>query len=196
MMKIVFATNNQHKLKELQQILSMKFELLSLDDMKCFEEIPETSSTIEGNSMQKAEYVYNKFKMDCFADDTGLEIEALDGRPGVNSARYAGDERDMDKNIEKVFSELENANNRNARFKTVISLFLNGKKHQFEGIVNGKIIKDKKGQSGFGYDPVFVPNGYDITFAEMDAELKNKISHRGIAVQKLLRFLTKNDSPD
>jgi len=195
-MKIVFATNNQHKLKELQQILSMKFELLSLDDMKCFEEIPETSSTIEGNSMQKAEYVYNKFKMDCFADDTGLEIEALDGRPGVNSARYAGDERDMDKNIEKVFSELENANNRNARFKTVISLFLNGKKHQFEGIVNGKIIKDKKGQSGFGYDPVFVPNGYDITFAEMDAELKNKISHRGIAVQKLLRFLTKNDSPD
>ena len=194
-MKIVFATNNQHKLKELQQILSMKFELLSLDDMKCFEEIPETSSTIEGNSMQKAEYVYNKFKMDCFADDTGLEIEALDGRPGVNSARYAGDERNMDKNIKKVFSELENANNRNARFKTVISLFLNGKKHQFEGIVNGKIIKDKKGQSGFGYDPVFVPNGYDITFAEMDAELKNKISHRGIAVQKLLKFLTKNDSP-
>ncbi|MEN8121929.1 MAG: non-canonical purine NTP diphosphatase [Bacteroidota bacterium] len=191
MMKIVFATNNQHKLRELQQILGNQFELLSLDDIKCFEEIPETSPTIEGNSMQKAEYVYHKFKIDCFADDTGLEIEALDGRPGVKSARYAGDGRDMDQNIEKVFSELENTDNRNARFKTVISLILNGEKHQFEGIINGKIIKVKKGQGGFGYDPVFMPKGYDITFAEMDAGLKNKISHRGIAVQKLVQFLTK-----
>lgn len=190
-MKIVFATNNQHKLRELQQILGNQFELLSLDDIKCFEEIPETSPTIEGNSMQKAEYVYHKFKIDCFADDTGLEIEALDGRPGVKSARYAGDGRDMDQNIEKVFSELENTDNRNARFKTVISLILNGEKHQFEGIINGKIIKVKKGQGGFGYDPVFMPKGYDITFAEMDAGLKNKISHRGIAVQKLVQFLTK-----
>lgn len=189
-MKILFATNNEHKLRELQQILGNKFELWGLEDINCFEEIPETSPTIEENSMEKAEYVYNKFNTDCFADDTGLEIEALDGRPGVYSARYAGDKRNMDKNIEKVLSELQNDKNRNARFKTVVSLILNGDKHQFEGIVNGKIINDKRGFSGFGYDPVFVPNGYNITFAEMDAELKNKISHRGIAVQKLVKFLT------
>ncbi len=189
-MKIVFATNNKNKLTELQQILGNEFELLSLSDINCFEEIPETSPTIEENSMEKADYVYNKFKVDCFADDTGLEIEALDGRPGVYSARYAGDEKNMEKNIEKILSELENKDNRNARFKTVVSLILNGEKHQFEGIINGKIIKNKKGKSGFGYDPVFIPNGYDITFAEMNADLKNKISHRGIAVQKLVKFLT------
>ncbi len=188
-MEIVFATNNEHKLRELQQILRNKVKLLSLSDINCFEDIPETSPTIEENSMQKADYVRDKYKTDCFADDTGLEIEALNGRPGVYSARYAGDEKDMDKNIEKILFELENLNNKNARFKTVISLILNGEKHQFEGIVNGKIIKDKKGESGFGYDPVFVPKGYDITFAEMDTELKNKISHRGIAVQKLVEFL-------
>jgi XTP/dITP diphosphohydrolase len=188
-MKIVFATNNKHKLRELQQILGNKFELLSLDDIKCFKEIPETSPTIEENSMEKVEYVYNKFKTDCFADDTGLEIETLDGRPGVYSARYAGDEKNMDKNIKKILSELQYTDNRNARFKTVVSLILNGEKYQFEGIINGEIIKEKKGTSGFGYDPVFVPNGYDITFAEMDAKLKNKISHRGIAVRKLVDFL-------
>ena len=188
-MEIVFATNNEHKLRELQQILRNKVKLLSLSDINCFEDIPETSPTIEENSMQKADYVRDKYKTDCFADDTGLEIEALNGRPGVYSARYAGDEKDMDKNIEKILFELENLNNKNARFKTVISLILNGEKHQFEGIVNGKIIEDKKGESGFGYDPVFVPKGYDITFAEMDTELKNKISHRGIAVQKLVEFL-------
>ena len=188
-MKIVFATNNQHKLRELQQILGDKFELLSLSDINCFEEIPETSPTIEENSLEKAEYVHKKYKTECFADDTGLEIEALDGRPGVYSARYAGEDKNMEKNIEKILSELENKENRKARFKTVVSLILNGEVYQFEGIVNGKIIKEKTGESGFGYDPVFMPDGYDITFAEMDAALKNKISHRGIAVQKLVDFL-------
>jgi len=136
MMKIVFATNNKHKLRELQQILGNKFELLSLDDIKCFKEIPETSPTIEENSMEKVEYVYNKFKTDCFADDTGLEIETLDGRPGVYSARYAGDEKNMDKNIKKILSELQYTDNRNARFKTVVSLILNGEKYQIECIIN------------------------------------------------------------
>jgi XTP/dITP diphosphohydrolase len=188
-MKIVFATNNKNKLRELQQILGDKFELLSLADINCFEEIPETSPTIEENSLEKAEYVHKKYKTDCFADDTGLEIEALDGRPGVYSARYAGEDKNMEKNIEKILSELEKKDNRNARFKTVVSLILNGETHQFEWIINGKIIKEKTGESGFGYDPVFMPDGYDITFAEMDAALKNKISHRGIAVQKLVDFL-------
>ena len=188
-MKIVFATNNQHKLRELQQILDDKFELLSLADINCFEEIPETSPTIEENSLEKAEYVHKKYKTDCFADDTGLEIEALDGSPGVYSARYAGEDKNMEKNIEKILSELEKKDNRNARFKTVVSLILNGETHQFEGIINGKIIKEKTGESGFGYDSVFMPDGYDITFAEMDAAFKNKISHRGIAVQKLVDFL-------
>ena len=193
-MKIVFATNNENKLRELQQILGNEIELLSLKDIHCFEDIPENSPTIEENSLDKANYVYENFKFDCFADDTGLEIEALDGRPGVYSARYAGDEKNMDKNIEKVLFELENKENRNARFKTVISLIINGKTYQFEGIINGKITKDKKGESGFGYDPVFLPDGYDITFAEMPAELKNKISHRGLAVQKLVGFLKELDA--
>ncbi len=188
-MEIVFATNNAHKLRELQQILGNRFKLLSLTDIDCFEEIPETSPTIEENSMEKAEYVYEKFKINCFADDTGLEVEALDGRPGVYSARYAGDEKNMVKNIDKLQSELANKKNRKARFKTVISLILNGEKYQFEGIVNGEIIKEKRGDSGFGYDPVFVPDGYGHSFAEMDAGLKNKISHRGIAVKKLVGFL-------
>jgi len=193
MKKLVFATNNEHKLRELQQILSNRFELLSLKDIGCTEEIPETAETIEENSMQKAEYVYKKYKTDCFADDTGLEIEALNGRPGVYSARYAGEEKNMTKNIEKILSELKGAENRKARFKTVISLILNGEKYQFEGIVNGKIIEQKKGDSGFGYDPVFVPEGYNQTFAEMSAEEKNKISHRGRAVQKLVKFLAGED---
>jgi len=173
MKKLVFATNNEHKLRELQQILPNRFELLSLKDIGCTEEIPETAETIEENSMQKAEYVYKKYKTDCFADDTGLEIEALNGRPGVYSARYAGEEKNMTKNIEKILSELKGAENRKARFKTVISLILNGEKYQFEGIVNGKIIEQKKG--------------------DMSAEEKNKISHRGRAVQKLVKFLAGED---
>jgi XTP/dITP diphosphohydrolase len=188
-MELVFATNNKHKLRELQQILGDHFKLLSLDDIGCLEDIPEESPTIEENSMDKAVYVYEKFGKDCFADDTGLEIEALDGRPGVYSARYAGDEKDMNKNIERVLDELKDQSNRKARFKTVISLILNGKKHQFEGLVYGKIIDDKQGSGGFGYDPVFMPDEYDITFAQMSAEEKNRISHRGIAVQKLVEFL-------
>jgi XTP/dITP diphosphohydrolase len=188
-MELVFATNNSHKLRELQQILGDHFKLLNLTDIGCFEDIPEESPTIEENSMDKAVYVYEKFGKNCFADDTGLEIEALDGRPGVFSARYAGDEKDMNKNIEKVISELKDQNNRKARFKTVISLILDGKKYQFEGLVYGKIIDEKHGSGGFGYDPVFVPDGYNITFAQMAADEKNKISHRGIAVQKLVDFL-------
>lgn len=191
MMEIVFATNNEHKLRELQQMLGKQFTLLSLKDIDCYEDIPEESPTIEENSMDKAVYVHKKYGMDCFADDTGLEIEALDGRPGVLSARYAGNEKNMDKNIAKVLSELEDSTNRRARFKTVISLILNGQKYQFEGIVNGEIIENKRGKGGFGYDPVFMADGYDITFAEMNPEEKNKISHRGLAVKKLVEFLLK-----
>ncbi len=189
MKKIVFATNNEHKLRELKEILSGKFEILGLKDIGCNEDIPETAETIEENSMQKAEYVSRKYTIDCFADDTGLEIEALDGRPGVYSARYAGEEKNMEKNIEKILSELKDKENRKARFKTVISLILNGEKHQFEGIVNGEITKSKQGTGGFGYDPVFMPEGFKITFAEMSSEEKNLISHRGRAVQKLIEFL-------
>ena len=189
MIEIVFATNNEHKLRELQQILGQQFKLLSLTDIGCHEDIPEESPTIEENSMDKAMYVFEKYGKNCFADDTGLEVEALDGRPGVISARYAGEEKNMDKNIEKVLVELEEKENRRARFKTVISLILNDVKIQFEGIVNGTILKEKRGNGGFGYDPVFLPEGYELTFAEMDAETKNKISHRGLAVQKLVDFL-------
>jgi XTP/dITP diphosphohydrolase len=190
-MELVFATNNSHKLRELQQILGDHFKLLNLTDIGCFEDIPEERPTIEENSMDKAVYVFEKFGKNCFADDTGLEIEALDGRPGVYSARYAGDEKDMNKNIDKVLYELKDQSNRNARFKTVISLILDGEKYQFEGLVYGKIIDKKNGNGGFGYDPVFVPDGYDITFAQMVADEKNKISHREIAVQKLVDFLNK-----
>jgi XTP/dITP diphosphohydrolase len=188
-MELVFATNNTNKLRELQQILGDRFNLLSLADIGCKEDIPEESPTIEENSMDKAVYVYEKYGKNCFADDTGLEIDALNGKPGVISARYAGEEKSMDKNIDKVLYELKDQTNRNARFKTVISLIMDGKKYQFEGLVYGKIIDDKLGNNGFGYDPVFIPNGFNITFAQMQAEIKNKISHRGIAVQKLVHFL-------
>ena len=188
-MELVFATNNEHKLRELQQILGNHFKLLSLKDIGCFEDIPEESPTIEENSMDKAVYIFERYRKNCFADDTGLEIESLDGRPGVISARYAGEEKDMNKNIEKVLFELKEMKNRNARFKTVISLILDGKNYQFEGLVYGKIINEKRGNDGFGYDPVFLPDGYDITFAQMASDEKNKISHRGIAVQKLVTFL-------
>ncbi len=187
--EIVFATNNRHKFSEIQKIIGDKFNMLSLKDISCTEEIPETAMTIAENSMQKADYVRDNYNKDCFADDTGLEIEALDGRPGVHSARYASNDKNMKDNIEKVLSELKGKSNRKARFKTVISLILDGEKHQFEGIVEGKIIEERKGKSGFGYDPIFVPKGYDITFAEMSADEKNKISHRGRAIEKLVAFL-------
>lgn len=188
-MELVFATNNKHKLEELQALLGDKIKLLSLKDIACFEDIPEEQPTLEGNANQKSSYVFEKYGYDCFADDTGLEIEALNGEPGVYSARYAGEEKSAEANMEKVLQNLTEINNRNARFRTVISLIIGGKEKQFEGFVEGEIIKDRKGGEGFGYDPIFQPNGFDTTFAEMDLVEKNKISHRGRAVQKLIKHL-------
>jgi XTP/dITP diphosphohydrolase len=194
-MKLVFATNNQHKLNELQAILGGEFELLSLADIGCNEEIPEEQPTLEGNASQKAFFIFNNFGYNCFADDTGLEIEALNGEPGVFSARYAGDTKDSDSNMNKVLNKLSKINNRKARFRTVISLVVNGKEKQFEGIVEGTILREKKGRQGFGYDPIFNPDGYNETFAEMDLNTKNKISHRGRAVEKLVNYLKNAPTP-
>lgn len=188
-MELVFATNNKHKLQELQAILGNHFELKSLKEIDCFEEIPEEQPTLEGNANQKAFYVFEKYGYSCFADDTGLEIEALNGEPGVYSARYSGEEKSAEANMKKVLEKMIEIKHRNARFRTVISLVINGKEKQFEGIVEGEIIQEKKGDSGFGYDPIFQPLGYNITFAEMNLEDKNKISHRGRAVEKLVQYL-------
>jgi XTP/dITP diphosphohydrolase len=188
-MKIVFATHNEHKLFEVSKMLPNHINILSLDDINCMEEIPETSDTISGNALQKANYVKTNYGVDCFADDTGLEIEALDGAPGVYSARWAGENCSYQDNVKKTLAELKGIENRNARFKTVIALVLNGDTHLFEGIIEGEITEQPKGDSGFGYDPLFRPKGYDETFAEMPLELKNKISHRAIAVDKLIAFL-------
>ncbi|MGP1536111.1 non-canonical purine NTP diphosphatase [Bacteroides heparinolyticus] len=187
--KFVFATNNTHKLEEVSAILGKKIELLSMKDIDCNVDIPETADTLEGNALIKARYIFENYHLDCFADDTGLEVEALNGAPGVYSARYAGDEHDSEANMKKLLKEMENVENRRARFRTVFALIINGKEHLFEGIVKGEIIKNRKGTSGFGYDPVFVPEGYSQTFAEMGNELKNKISHRAMATQKLCHFL-------
>lgn len=192
-MELVFATNNQHKLQELQAILGDEIKLLSLKDIECNEEIPEEQETLEGNARQKAMFVYEKYAYNCFADDTGLEIEALNGEPGVYSARYAGEEKSAEANMKKVLEKLGEINTRKARFRTVISLIINGEENQFEGIVDGEILKEKKGGSGFGYDPIFQPEGFEVSFAEMELSEKNKISHRGRAVQKLVRFLTKRE---
>jgi len=189
MMELVFATNNRHKLDEIQAILGDRIKLLSLKDIGCNEEIPEEQETLEGNAAQKAFYVYNKFAYNCFADDTGLEIEALNGEPGVYSARYAGEERSAEANMDKVLAGLFKINNRNARFRTVISLVIDGTETQFEGVVDGKILNEKRGKSGFGYDPIFQPTGFSETFAEMNLTDKNKISHRGRAVEKLIQYL-------
>lgn len=192
MKKIVFATNNAHKLDEVRQMLGEKIEIYSLKDIRCNEEIAETSDTIEGNALQKARYVSEHYHIDCFADDTGLEVEALNGAPGVYSARYAeGSGHDSEANMRKLLKEMEHIDNRKARFRTVFALIINGKEHLFEGIVNGEIIRTRRGTSGFGYDPIFVPEGYTQTFAEMGNDLKNKISHRAIATQKLCKFLNK-----
>ena len=188
-MKLVFATNNRHKLAELQAILGDRFELLSLDDIGCNEEIPEDQPTLEGNSRQKAFYIFDRYGLTCFADDTGLEIDALNGNPGVFSARYAGKDKDSNANMDKVLNQLEKINNRKARFRTVITLIIDGEEKLFEGIVEGKIIREKRGKGGFGYDPIFVPDGFDHTFAEMQPDDKNKISHRGRAVEKLVHYL-------
>ena len=188
-MALVFATNNRHKLEELQAILGTDFGLLSLNDIGCTDDIPEDEPTLEGNANQKSFYVYNKFGSNCFADDTGLEIEALGGEPGVYSARYAGDEKSAEANIEKVLNKMAKIKNRKARFRTVISLVIDGIEKQFEGVVEGEILTEKKGRSGFGYDPIFQPSGFSQSFAEMELADKNKISHRGRAVEKLVNYL-------
>lgn len=191
MKKIVFATNNQHKLDEIRNILKGKFKVEGLRDIGFTGDIPETGSTLKENASIKSLFVFQKFGMNCFSDDTGLEIEALDGKPGVYSARYAGEEANAMKNIEKVLAEMSGAENRSACFRTVISLIMNGEEYFFEGKVAGNIILGKRGNTGFGYDPIFIPNGYDKTFAEMDLSLKNQISHRSIATKKLVKFLEK-----
>lgn len=188
-MKLVFATNNLHKLKEVQEMLSNSIELLSLKDIGCFEEIEETENTLEGNAKLKADYITQKYGFDCFADDTGLEVEALDGKPGVYSARYAGEHGNAEKNMEKLLIELENKSSRKAKFRTIIALNLRNKQYLFEGICDGKILNEKTGIKGFGYDPIFKPSNASCSFAEMSSEEKNIISHRGIAIQELVQFL-------
>ncbi|MBD1430729.1 non-canonical purine NTP diphosphatase [Sphingobacterium litopenaei] len=188
MLELVFATNNAHKLEEVQAIVGDKFVLKSLSDIGCQDDIPETGVTFKENAKQKTDYLVDKYGLYCFGDDSGLEIDALNGEPGVYSARYSGT-RDMEKNIEFVLEKLGDNPNRTARFKTVISLYFNEQQHFFEGAIEGKIIKERKGEKGFGYDPIFIPNGYDKTFAEMSSEEKNAISHRAIAVSKLAEFL-------
>ena len=187
MKTIVFATNNSHKLEEVRAIVSGEINIVGLLDIGCHDDIPETSDTLEGNALLKAKYVSEHFGYDCFADDTGLEVEALNGEPGVRSARYAGDAHDSNANMDKLLHALIGEQNRKARFRTVIALIMNGKEEYFEGVVNGRIIDERRGNTGFGYDPIFMPDGYDETFAELGADIKNKISHRAIATEKFLK---------
>lgn len=187
--ELIFATNNHHKIAEIQALISDNIVLESLMDIGCTEDIPETADTLEGNALLKASFVFDNYGKNCFADDTGLEVEALNGRPGVYSARYATDGHNFEANINKVLVELSGLQNRKARFRTVIALILDGSVHYFEGIVNGEIISERRGSQGFGYDPVFLPDGYKQTFAEMPLSEKNKISHRARAVSKLVDFL-------
>lgn len=189
MQRLTFATNNRHKIEEIHAALGSDFELLSLEDIGCHEELAEDQDTLEGNSSQKASYVFDNYSEDCFADDTGLEIAALNGAPGVYSARYAGAQRSSEDNIDLVLKNLEGVTNRSAQFRTVITLITKAGTHQFEGIVKGQILTARQGKGGFGYDPVFLPDGFSKTLAEMTIEEKNKISHRGRAVQKLIEFL-------
>ncbi|MFA8301219.1 MAG: non-canonical purine NTP diphosphatase [Hyphomicrobiales bacterium] len=191
MKKLVFATNNVNKLNEIKAIIGDKFEILSLKDINCFDEIEETENTLEGNALLKARYINEKFGLDVFSDDTGLLVDALNGAPGVYSARYAGEQCSSKDNIVKLLKELNGITDRKACFQTVIALILNGKEYLFTGQVDGEIIQAEKGHDGFGYDPIFQPKGYDITFAEMKSEEKNKISHRGKATEKLISFLSK-----
>jgi XTP/dITP diphosphohydrolase len=186
---IVFATNNAHKMSEVSNILNSNIHLVNLEELGFEGVIPETQNTIEGNALQKARFIWDKFGVDCVADDTGLEVIALNGAPGVYSARYAGNECISENNIKKLLAELTNVSNRNARFKTVAALILNGEEHIFEGIVDGVILSSKQGEEGFGYDPIFQPLGYTASYAEMSFELKNRISHRGIAFRLLADFL-------
>lgn len=190
-MKLVFASSNSNKINEIKKLLPENIELLGLNDIECFDEIPETAETIEGNAILKADYITQKYGYNCFADDSGLEINALGGKPGVYSARYAGEPRDDNKNIDKVLAELENQSDRRANFKTVICLNLNGHQYLFTGIIDGNITQERKGINGFGYDPIFVPDGYDETFAQMAFEEKNQISHRAKAVMQMIDFFEK-----
>ena len=194
MKKLVFATNNKHKLAEVCAILGNQFDILSLNDIKCYEELPETANTLEGNARQKALYIHQHYHYDCFADDTGLEVQALDGAPGVYSARYAalegtGEAHDSQANMNRLLRDLQYANNRKAQFRTAICLILDDKEYLFEGIVKGQITREQRGTSGFGYDPIFQPEGYSNTFAELGDDVKNTISHRALAVKKLVDFL-------
>lgn len=189
-MKLVFATNNQHKLDEVRKVVTADIEIVSLSDIQCYDDIPETADTLEGNALQKVRYIKEHYGYDCFADDTGLEVEALDNAPGVYSARYAGIGHDSEANMNKLLHEMEGKENRKARFRTAIALLLNGEEYLFEGIVNGFIIEEKRGDSGFGYDPIFVPENYTETFAELGNDIKNQISHRAEAVKKLIQFLS------
>ena len=189
MRELCFATNNRNKIAEVSQILEGNYKLLSLEDVGCHEELAEDQDTLEGNSRQKARYVWENYKVNCFADDTGLEVDALCGEPGVYSARYAGPQRSDTDNINKLLQNLQGHENRRARFRTSITLYLDNQEYQFEGIVNGTIAQEYKGDKGFGYDPVFIPEGYEQTFAEMSAAEKNAISHRGRAMQQLIQFL-------
>ena len=188
-MKIVFASNNKNKIQEIQSMFPDTIQIVSLESIGCFEEIPETADTIEGNAILKANYITQNYGFDCFADDTGLEVDSLNGEPGVYSARYAGEQRNADDNMNKLLEELLDKPNRNAQFKTVIVLNFEGKQYLFEGIASGEITLEKKGTGGFGYDPIFKPNGYENTFAELSLEVKNEISHRGKATKALLEFL-------
>lgn len=189
--KYVFATNNAHKLREIKAMLPENIEILSLEEINCHVEIPETADTLEGNARIKAHYVYEHYGLDCFADDTGLEVEALNGAPGVHTARYAGDSHDTEANIDKLLAELNGETNRKAKFRTVIALIEKGEEHLFEGILEGEIAKKRCGDNGFGYDPVFIPQGTGKTFAELGPDVKNKISHRALAVAKLVDFISK-----
>ena len=192
MTKLIFATHNKNKLKEVRDLMPNHLQLLSLDELNIFDEIEETASTIEGNALLKAQAIYKLTGQNCFADDSGLLVDALDGAPGVYSARYAGEQKSNEANMEKLLSELANKENRNAHFKTVIALIIDGKEFLFEGTINGKIISEKKGNDGFGYDPIFLPDGYSETFAQMNSETKNAISHRGIALKKMIDYLKIN----
>ncbi len=190
-MKIVFATSNKNKIKEVQRMLPSSIQILSLEDINCFEEIPETSDTIEGNALQKANYVLDNYNVPCFADDTGLKVSSLNGEPGVYSARYSGPEKNDKNNIDKLLNELNNKSDRSAHFKTVVAIAgLSTEPTICKGICNGDIISECKGENGFGYDPIFQPEGYEVTFAEMELEEKNKISHRGLAIKELINYLS------
>lgn len=203
-MKLCFATNNIHKLSEIKALIGFEIEILSLTDIGCNESLPEDQETLQGNSLQKAEYIWNNYQVSCFSDDTGLEVDALNGEPGVYAARYAGEHCDFDDNIKLLLKNLSGTKDRKARFISVITLILDGIVEQprqnrdftyvqFEGIIVGEILTEKRGQKGFGYDPVFKPEGYDVSFAEIEPEEKNKISHRGIAIRKLVDFLRKTE---